>query len=124
MRRTFIAALVTAALALAFAGVAAAANGGFTPVTPHSPNASRINDAYLWIAIFTGAIFGIVEGALLFFTLRFRRGKRSREAEGPQIRGHARLEIVWTVIPVVILVAIGGFVFYKLPGITDVPRAT
>ena len=31
---------------------------------------------------------------------------------------------MWTVAPVVILVLIGGFVFYKLPGIADVPSAS
>jgi cytochrome c oxidase subunit 2 len=34
------------------------------------------------------------------------------------------LELIWTVIPVLILVAIMGFVFYKLPGIKDIPDAT
>ena len=32
--------------------------------------------------------------------------------------------MAWTVLPVVILAAIGTFVFYKLPGITDVPEAS
>jgi cytochrome c oxidase subunit 2 len=31
---------------------------------------------------------------------------------------------MWTVAPVVILFLIGGFVFYKLPGIADVPSAS
>jgi cytochrome c oxidase subunit II len=35
-----------------------------------------------------------------------------------------RLEIGWTVVPVVILAAIGSFVFYKLPGITGPPAAS
>ena len=52
--------------ALATAGGAVAANGGFTPPTPHSPNAHRINDTYYVIAIFTGIIFLAVEGALVY----------------------------------------------------------
>jgi cytochrome c oxidase subunit 2 len=108
---------------LAFAPVAYAGNGGFAPPTPHSPNASRINDAYLWIAIFAGAILVLVEGALIWFVFRYRRRGRPRTAEGPQIHGATRLELIWTLIPVVILAAIASFVFYELPGIQDVPSA-
>ena len=56
--------------------------------------------------------------------MRFRNAGRPREAEGPQIRGHTRLELLWTAIPVLILAGIIAFVFYKLPGIKDVPAAT
>ena len=57
------------------------------------------------------------------FIFKYRRGKRARTAEGPQIHGATRLEIIWTVVPVVILAVIGTFVFYKLPGIADAPKA-
>ncbi len=66
----------------------------------------------------------LVEGVLLAFVIRYRRGKRARAAEGPQIHGAVRLEIGWTVLPVVILAAIGSFVFYKLPGISNAPAAS
>ena len=121
-RKTLVLVLALGA-ALAFAAVAYAGNGGFAPETPHSPNASRINDSYKWIAIFTAAIFVLVEGSLLWFVFRYRRGRRSRNAEGPQIHAHTRLELIWTVIPVLILAAIASFLFYKLPGIRDVPSA-
>ena len=88
-----------------------------------SPNAERIGDAYNWISIFTGFIFVLVEGSLLWFIVRYRRGKRLRTEDGAQIHGNTNLEIAWTLLPAIILVAIGGFVFYKLPGIQDVPSA-
>ena len=103
--------------------IAYAGNGGFLPGEAHSPNAHRINDAFVFVSIFSGVIFVIVEGALIAFILKYRRGKRARSAEGPQIHGSTRLEIIWTVLPVVILAAIGSFVFYKLPGIADAPKA-
>jgi cytochrome c oxidase subunit 2 len=114
--------LVTFAV-LATAGVAAAANGGFTPELAHSPNAQRINTAYYLILGFTGAIFVLVEAALVVFIWKYRSRGRPRTAEGAQVHGNTRLELIWTVIPVVILAAIGIFVFYELPGITDVPEA-
>jgi cytochrome c oxidase subunit 2 len=109
---------------LATAGIAAAANGGFTPEFAHSPNAERINTAYYLILGFTGAIFVLVEAALVVFIWKYRSRGRPRTAEGAQVHGNTRLELIWTVIPVVILAAIGIFVFYELPGISDVPEAS
>ena len=114
---------LVAGAALIVVASAAAGNGGFAPPTPESPNAGRINDSYKLIALFTGLILILVEASLITFIVRYRRRGRPREAEGPQIRGHTRLELIWTAIPVVILAGIGAFVFYKLPGIKDVPKA-
>ena len=124
VRRTAFATLATSIVALATGALAYAGNGGFLPGEAHSPNAHRIDDAFIFVAIFTGVILVIVEGALIAFILKYRRGKRARSAEGPQIHGSTRLEIIWTVVPVLILAAIGSFVFYKLPGIADAPKAT
>lgn len=121
-RKIFVLVLALGA-ALAFAVVAYAANGGFAPPEPKSPNAERINDSYAWISIFAVAIFVIVEGTLVWFIVKYRRRGRPRTAEGPQIHGATRLELIWTAIPVLILAAIAGFIFYKLPGIQDVPSA-
>jgi cytochrome c oxidase subunit 2 len=110
--------------ALVLAAAAGAGNGGFAPATPHSPNAGRINDSYKLIALFTGIILIVVEGTFITFIVRYRRRNRDRTVEGPQVRGHTRLELIWTVIPVLILAAIGSYVFYKLPGIKNVPRAS
>jgi cytochrome c oxidase subunit II len=109
---------------LTVADTALAANGGFLPSEPESPNAERVNDAYVFVSIFALFVFVLVEGVLLAFVLKYRRRRRARDAEGAQVHGSTRLELMWTVVPVVILVAIGTFVFYKLPGIADVPAAS
>ena len=114
---------LAAAVALAAAGAAAAANGGFTPVTPNSPNASHTETAYYVVLGFTSAIFVLVEGLLVAFVVKYRRGKRSRTAEGVQVHGHARLELIWTVFPVIILCIIGIVVFLELPKISSAPAA-
>ena len=115
---------VVALTALATAGVAAAANGGFTPENPHSPNTHNTNTAYYVVLGFTAAIFLAVEGALVYFIWRYRAGKRPRADEGPQLHGHTRLEIGWTVVPVVILAIIGSVIFIELPGISNAPAST
>jgi cytochrome c oxidase subunit 2 len=71
----------------------------------------------------TGAIFVLVEGVLIYFVVKYRSRGRGREIEGAQVHGHTRLELMWTAGPVLILAAITAFVFYKLPGIKDVPSA-
>jgi len=110
-------------VALATAGIAAAGNGGFAPVRPASPNASHTNVAYWVVLGFTTVIFVIVEGLLVAFVIKYRRGKRGREVEGAQVHGHTRLEVIWTVIPVVILCVIGIVVFLELPKIRSAPAA-
>jgi cytochrome c oxidase subunit 2 len=122
-RKLLLACLSLVALALVVAGAAAAGNGGVAPPA-ETPQAHRIQDIYWVLIAITGVIFVLVEGALILFVVRFRNAGRPREAEGPQIRGHTRLELLWTAIPVLILAGIIAFVFYKLPGIKDIPAAT
>ena len=124
MRRTLLALAVTISVVLVAAAVAYADNGGIAPPGAKSPNAQRIRDAYWVILVFTGFIFVVVEGALILFIVKYRRGRRTRTAEGPQIHGSTKLEIGWTVAPVVILAIIGTIVFYKLPGIRHAPEAS
>jgi len=121
-RKIFVLVLALGA-ALALVAVAYAGNGGFAPPGAKSPNAQRINDSYVWISIFALAIFVVVEGSLIWFVIKYRRRGRPRSAEGPQVHGATRLELIWTAIPVLILAATAGFIFYKLPGIQDIPSA-
>jgi cytochrome c oxidase subunit II len=122
-RKLFACSCVLLALVFVLAGPALAGNGGVAPPDPASPNADWIRDVYLVILGITAGIFVLVEAALIFFVVRFRGGNRPREVEGPQVIGHRNLELIWTVIPVLILAVIASFVFYKLPGIQDTPEA-
>ena len=108
--------LVTAATALA-------GNGGFAPVAPESPNASAIHESYLFISAFVFGIFLLVEILLIVFVVRYRRRRRPRDLDGAQIHGANRLELAWTIGPVLILFVIATFVFVKLPTIQDVPAS-
>jgi cytochrome c oxidase subunit 2 len=121
-RKLLSACLSLSALALVLAGTAFADVGRGVPPAD-SPNAGGIRDLYWVVLAVTGVVFILVEGALILFMVRFRNRGRDRGAEGPQIRGHTRLELIWTAIPVLILAGIISVVFYKLPGIKDVPAA-
>ena len=124
VRRTLLATAAVTALTLAVAAApAGAGNGGFAPVPPESPNAQGISQSYWFITAFVLSILVLVEGLLLAFLLRYRRRRRARSVDGAQIHGSSRLELTWTIGPVVVLFAIAVFVFVKLPGISDVPGA-
>jgi cytochrome c oxidase subunit 2 len=120
-RLLVLAGLLIAALALS--GVAFADDGGFSPAGPDSPNGDRIETVYWFVMGFAVFIFLVVEVALVLFIVKYRRGRRARDVEGPQIRGHLNLELAWTAVPILILIAIAVFTFYELPGIKDVPAA-
>jgi cytochrome c oxidase subunit II len=120
-----IVAIVSALVVLlAGASAAVAGNGGFAPVPPESPNADGISQSWWFVTAFVVAIFLLVEVLLVLFVVRYRRRDRPREADGAQIHGANRLELAWTIGPVVVLFFIAAFVFAKLPGIQDVPAAT
>ena len=116
--RRFVRVLVCVALlALVVVAAALAGNGGLAPPSPASPNAQNIRDIYWLILAITVAIFVLVAGLLLVFIVRYRSHGRPRELEGPQVRGHTKLELAWTAGPVLILAVIAGFVFWKVSDI-------
>jgi len=51
------------------------------------------------------AVFVLVEGLILFAVLRYRRRKGDDELP-PQIHGNNKLEIIWTAIPIAIVLAL------------------
>ena len=93
------------------------AAGGLTPVDPDSPNTQRIEDLYWFIGFWAALVLLSVAVPLVLFLVRYRSRGRSRAVEGPQVHGSTRLEIAWTAVPVLILLIVSVFTFYKLPGI-------
>lgn len=91
---------------------------GLTPVEAESPNAERIADLYWFVSFWAALVLLAVAVPLAIFVIRYRSRGRDRTVEGPQIHGSTRLEIAWTLVPVVILLFVVAFTFYKLPGIT------
>src|SRR3989442_3856881 len=90
VRRKALVLVLALGAALALTAVAYAGNGGFAPPTPHSPHAKRINDSYVWISIFTRAIFLLVEGSLVLFIFQYPQPGRPPIAEGPQTHAASR----------------------------------
>ena len=90
-----------------------------TPEEPVSPNASAIDDIYLVILGATVTIFVLVGGFLLYSAIRFR--ERPRDPDPPQTHGSTKLELGWTIVPILIVLGIAGYTLYKLPSVDDTP---
>jgi cytochrome c oxidase subunit 2 len=92
------------------------APGGISPIfpTPVSPNGQDIYNTYLGISIPAIIIFIGVEAALLWVIIRYRRSKQPAGYVPPQIHGNFKLEVVWTAVPLVIVLAIALYSFGEL----------
>src|SRR5438477_8521390 len=100
LRRMFPLAL-TATLILAAGACSAYPN---TTFSPHSDFGRDIDALWNRLLLLGTIVFILVEGALIFVVLRYRhRGDTGRP---PQTHGSTNLEILWTLIPAVILVFI------------------
>jgi cytochrome c oxidase subunit II len=117
-------AAIAAALAVLALGVVPAAlaqssgNGGIGPPDPATPSGEAIRQLYWFVFAICAVVFVAVETALVLFIVRFRRRHTTADdAEGPQIHGNTRLEIIWTAIPAVILVGIAAVVLARSPAV-------
>ncbi len=110
--RLLLAGLI-AGLGVLVTSIPASANGlSLIFPDPVSPNGHRIYDLYVYISYPAIAIFLGVEVGLLYIILKFRR--RHAEHVGKDIHGNTRLEIVWTVIPTIIVAVIAVLSFVEL----------
>jgi cytochrome c oxidase subunit 2 len=78
--------------------------------------ASRQDDLYLALMIMSAFIMAIVTTFLLYSVWKFRARPGDEDRDGPPVHGNTMLEIVWTVIPTVIVLAfavVGGMVLVR-----------
>ena len=118
MLRKLVAAVSIALLSAFAAGSAFAARGGIGPPGPDTPSGEAISRLYWVVLGLCAVVFVLVETALILFIIRFRRRRDTPEsAEGPQIHGNTRLEIIWTAIPALLLAALAIFTFTQIPAV-------
>ena len=73
--------------------------GGEPTATVQSHSVKQLYDIVFYIAV---AVFILVEGLIVFTILRYRR-KPGDEALPPQIHGNNLVEVIWTAIPLAIV---------------------
>ncbi|MGN6377543.1 MAG: cytochrome c oxidase subunit II [Gaiellales bacterium] len=86
-----------------------------TPVNPEATNSTAIDQIYRATLGVCVTIFVLVGGWLLYTAIRFRARRGQPAPEPPQFHGSTRLEIGWTVVPVLILAALAGYTLAKIP---------
>lgn len=75
--------------------------------------ASKVDGLLLVITFISIFFFVLISAVLIYFAVKYRR--RSDDEETPYITGNQTLEIIWTVIPSILLILlfVYGFVVYK-----------
>lgn len=102
LRRLFL--LATLALVLAGCSVIGIPDSPLNSLDPQGPFSRRI-DALFWPVFWVAtAVFVLVEGAVVVAAIFFR--DRPGKPEPRQIHGNNKLEILWTVIPALILASV------------------
>ena len=94
-----------AAIGLLFLLGACAPNATQDTLQPQGPFAQKLKDLFIpvfWVAV---GVFVIVEGAIVWISIRFRH-RKGRERMPAQTHGNTRLEIGWTIAPALILAGV------------------
>jgi cytochrome c oxidase subunit II len=106
--------LVAGAITFAFAY--------FIPWLPDSASeqADDIDAAFWFVAIICAVIFAMVAGVAVYEGWKFRAPPDDMD-DGSPIHGHTGLEIVWTAIPTILVIAMSVFSAVVLAEITDTP---
>jgi cytochrome c oxidase subunit 2 len=96
--------------------------GAPTFLRPESTTAREINSLAIRLLVICALVFVVVEGLLIVSIIRFRK---RREEDVKQTHGNTTIEVVWTLIPVVLIAIIFAFTVrtmntLSLPG-GDVP---
>jgi cytochrome c oxidase subunit 2 len=74
--------------------------------TSASEEFDRIQDVYWMATVISIAIFSLVTAVVVYSVWKWRVPPDD-DADGPPIHGHTGLEIAWTAVPAVLVIAIG-----------------
>jgi cytochrome c oxidase subunit II len=73
--------------------------------TPATKEAGRIDFTYWFATVISLFIFAVVAAILVYAMINFR-AKPGDWSDGPPVHGHTTLEIVWTIVPAILVTAI------------------
>jgi cytochrome c oxidase subunit 2 len=82
--------------------------------TEASRQAGNIHTLYYVLLIASVPIFVLVETVVIFSVWRFRLRPGDERVDGPPIHGNTRLEVVWTVLPAMLLIGLVGYAYSVL----------
>jgi cytochrome c oxidase subunit II len=87
--------------------------------TQASVQGSRIDTLWDVLLIASVPVFVLVETVVLYCAIKFRMKPGEELKDGPPIHGNTRLEVIWTAIPAIILVALCSYAYVILQDIEE-----
>jgi cytochrome c oxidase subunit II len=90
-------------------------------VAPASDGAEIISQLFWFTLVLATIVFVLVEGLLIYSSLRFRRRAPLPTHEPPQIHGNTRLEVMWATVPALILIGLFGITVTRLGDLSELP---
>lgn len=124
--RVLVPGMLLGALLVGLGGTAAYAN--IRPIFPFpvSPNGLDLYNLYIWISIPAILIFIFIEAWIVYSIVKYRRSALPPGFVPKQVHGNTRLEIIWTVVPLIIVLGIAGISadylyrdYQSAPGLTN-----
>ena len=91
--------------------------------TQGSEQAKKIDTFWDVLIICSVPVFVLVTTVVLFAARNFRMRPGEENLDGPPIHGNTRLEVVWTAIPAIMLVALCTYAYLVLHDIEKAPAA-
>src|SRR6478735_4700287 len=82
--------------------------------TQASEEGKNIDTLWDVLVIVSVPIFVLVETIVLYSVWRFRMRPGEELKDGPPIHGNTRLEVIWTAIPAILLVALCSYAYVVL----------
>ena len=73
---------------------------------PESTPAKSISDLSVFVLSITGIIFAVVFTLLVYSITKFRAREENTASEPAQVYGSTQIELAWTIIPILIVVAL------------------
>ena len=119
LRALFAAVVVASPLTFGIAGVP-----GASPPDTITESGDAINNVYWVVYALAAGVFILIELTLIVFVFRFRRRRPGAplDGEGPQIHGNTRVEVIWTTIPALLLLALAIYTFSQVPNVNATPK--
>jgi cytochrome c oxidase subunit 2 len=87
--------------------------------TPASTQADPIDTLWDVLVIVSVPVFVGVQAFVMYCVWRFRMRPGQELQDGPPIHGNTRLEVVWTVIPAVIILGLCTYAYFVLEDIEE-----
>jgi cytochrome c oxidase subunit 2 len=81
-------------------------------LAPVSPQAQTLTDVFYLLLIISAVIFAVVAGLVLYMGVRYR--SRPGRAEPRPTFGEPKLELIWTLVPLLIVVALFGVTLHTM----------